>query len=113
MWVSAGAATDISIKIIYLTRVKLVGVISDSYFFFKRVSNRIVNISPENKDIGVASVQKLVRFRLSLRFYWLKNSENSEFGIRFSRKIQMFKTLFFHNALRKFMENAYIHQINF
>ena len=35
MWVSAGAATDISIKIIYLTRVKLVGVISDSYFFLK------------------------------------------------------------------------------
>ena len=57
-----------------MARVKLVSIIFLN--FSKWVFNRIGNISTQNKDIGVASVRRLVQTVF-------KSSENSEFGFSF------------------------------
>ena len=54
--VNGDTTPDISIVIINLRRVKLVLYLLLN--FSERLSNQIRNISPQNKDTGVASVRK-------------------------------------------------------
>ena len=64
--------------IIHLRRVKL--VLHLLLNFSERLSNRIRNISLQNKDTGVASVRKAYLIQSALKNFVIKNYENSEFS---------------------------------
>ena len=65
-----------------MARVKLV-CISCFLLFFYRVFNQFENISTQNKDTEVVSVQKTSLIKLSLSTLSLKSSESSEFKFGF------------------------------